>query len=473
MLGSTAQIKSLNEPASNDLILTLNPNDMLVGQLTGEITPAWINVLCNNRHWATVPVTVLGGSSTFTCQLPPPRDNRETAVEVWGTSEDHCLARVTVPPRAPLVNSFGLAASEVLAVHPLPFHAAPYLQFDGARLIITGEHLPPAGDPSALRVIFGHGVAYELKYPLPSMAFGNHFWYWPNSHLSAFQIIIDLPACAPGSDPFSFTFEYRNGNPLELEGRHIGDALGRRVSIPTRLEAGIGLPRESDQLTRVQTWSNDQSVTFTGFSAFKTIESLFGRYGIINCDSISILDWGCGHGRVTRHFIQHWNAAQVCGTDIDNENIVWCQSHLAGEFRTAPLIPPTSFDDASFDGIFGISVMTHLSADVQAAWLDEIARLLKPNGVALITFGGSSAVAWSSVFRDQEFWQYWVENEFDDRLVDPALDGKISDATYYRHTSQSAAYTKRVWSKHLNVLDIIPEFIGNLDVAILKKNSSD
>ncbi|MCJ2035232.1 class I SAM-dependent methyltransferase [Methylobacterium sp. J-068] len=469
MVAKAAIPPALSLLEANDLEVGLGPNHMLTGRFTGKKIASRVTLACNGRHWATVPVTTTDGAATFACQLPPERISEDTTVEIRGSSERDLLARLTVGPREPIVNGFGLTAGEVLAVHPLPFQAAPWIRFDGARLTITGEHLPPAGDPGALRVVFGPGVAYEVQYPLPSLSFGNHFWYWPNAHLSAFTVTIDLPACAPDSDPFAFAFEYDNGNPLALDGRQVGDVLGRRIFVPTNLGAGIGLPRDADQLTRVQTWSNDQSVTFTGHCAFKAIETLFNRYGVADRDDVSILDWGCGHGRVTRHFIQQWRRATVCGTDIDDENISWCRENLLGRFVTTPLMPPAPYEDASVQGIFGISVMTHLTAEVQAAWLDEIARILKPDGVALITFGGSSSVAWSSVFRAPDFWRYWTSNGFDDRLVDPALDGKISDPTYYRHTVQTVDYTRRVWSRHLDVVDIIPEFIGNLDVAVLRK----
>lgn len=467
MVAPTSIETGLVASESGELDLRLDPGDMLVGTFTGKKIASRVTVRCDGRHWATVPVTNVEGLVRFTCQLPPVIDPAETTVEVWGSSEEACFARLTVPPRAPIVNQFGLKARDVLAVHSLPFQATPWLSFDGARLVISGEHLPPAGDPGALRVTFGPGVAYEFQYPLPSISFGKHFWYWPNAHHSSFMVVIDLPACTPGSDPFSFTFAYDNGNPLDLDGRQVGDILGRRVFVPTRLDAGIGLPRDGSQLTRVQTWSNDRSVTFTSHCAFKAIESLLGRYGVANRDGVCVLDWGCGHGRVTRHFVQQWNAARICGTDIDDETIAWCREYLGGEFRTTPLLPPTPFAEGSFDGIFGLSVMTHLSAEVQAAWLDEIGRLLKPEGVALITFGGSRSVAWSSFFRGPDFWRHWTATGFDDRMIDPALAGKISDSTYDRHTVQTQDYTRRAWSKHLNVVDVIPDFIGNLDVAVL------
>ncbi len=250
----------------------------------------------------------------------------------------------------------------------------------------------------------------------------------------------------------------------------VGDVLGRQVFIPPRLDAGIGLPRDNTQLTRVQTWSSDQSVTVTGYNAFRAIEALLARHGVTHGPEVTILDWGCGHGRVTRHFLQNWPQARIHGTDIDGENIAWCQRNLtAGSFATAPLVPPTEYPAASLDGVFGISVMTHLTAEVQAAWLDEFARLLKPEGIALITFGGKGAAAWSTVFRGRDWWERWLETEFDDHQLDAALDGKIADKTYYRHTAQTAEYTQGFWSKHLEILEIIPDYIGNLDVAVMRK----
>jgi hypothetical protein len=49
------------------------------------------------------------------------------------------------------------------------------------------------------------------------------------------------------------------------------------IWIPRSLTAFVGFPREGSQLTRVQTWSDDHSVTMTGFNAFKTIVSCSAR----------------------------------------------------------------------------------------------------------------------------------------------------------------------------------------------------
>ncbi len=172
-----------------------------------------------------------------------------------------------------------------------------------------------------------------------------------------------------------------------------------------------------------------------------------------------------------RHFIQNWPEARITGADVDAENAGWCARHLDGRFVTVPLLPPTALPEGRFDGIFGISVMTHLTAEAQDAWLAEIARLLKPEGVALITFAGPAATAYSSVHRSPDWWRAWTKGGFDDSQHDPALDGKIGDDSYYRNTHHTEQYTRSVWSRHLDVVDIVPSAIGYQDMAVLRRRA--
>ncbi|WP_245238563.1 class I SAM-dependent methyltransferase [Methylobacterium platani] len=403
---------------------------------------------------------------TFAADLP--LEPGPVVVEVL--DGDVLLGRATVEP-SPRRNAYGLDAEQVQAVYGRPLFSAPWMQFDGARLTVSGYHLPPDGDPGRLSVRLDEGVAYTFDYPVRTPEFGHHFWYWPNAELSSFILTIDLPACRAGSDPFWFEFVYP-GMDAGLEA--LPEAVRRarrRISVPSRLDAAVCFPRDTTQLTRVQTWSTDQSVTVTGYGTYRTLEALFAQYGVGRRAGIEILDWGCGHGRIARHFVQNWPEARITGADIDAENAGWCARHLDGRFVTVPLLPPTGLPAASFDGIFGVSVMTHLTAEAQDAWLAEIARLLKPGGVALITFSGPAATAYTSVFRSPDWWQAWCDSGFDDSQHDPALDGKIGDDSYYRNTLHSPDYTLKVWSRHLEVVDIVPSAIGYQDVAVLRRRT--
>jgi SAM-dependent methyltransferase len=112
----------------------------------------------------------------------------------------------------------------------------------------------------------------------------------------------------------------------------------------------------------------------------------------------AILEWGCGCGRIARHFASQ--GLNFYGIDIDADAIKWCQKNLTfGLFTTCGLLPATSFPDEHFDFIYAGSVITHLSAKSQFAWMRELFRILKPDGRLLLTFHGNFHI-WRAHRRD-------------------------------------------------------------------------
>jgi cyclopropane fatty-acyl-phospholipid synthase-like methyltransferase len=120
----------------------------------------------------------------------------------------------------------------------------------------------------------------------------------------------------------------------------------------------------------------------------QTVRDVAQRSNLALDKENSILDFGCGCGRVTRHWRGVTNA-RVCGTDYNQNLIAWCQSNLGfAEFRNNQLTPPLSYQDSEFDLIYAFSVFTHLTEDLQAAWMAELSRILKPGGHLLISTHG-------------------------------------------------------------------------------------
>jgi len=111
--------------------------------------------------------------------------------------------------------------------------------------------------------------------------------------------------------------------------------------------------------------------------------SVLGAAGSVGLDlrNAKILDFGCGCGRVARHFIEAVPSATLFGIDVDSEAVRWCSRNLRGNFSAISSAPPTSFRSASFDLIYAVSVFTHLDQPSQDRWLAEIQRLLKPGGI--------------------------------------------------------------------------------------------
>ena len=119
----------------------------------------------------------------------------------------------------------------------------------------------------------------------------------------------------------------------------------------------------------------------------------------------SVLDFGCGCGRIGRQFIQQSPRPQRYeGLDLHAGMIRWASENLAPcapGFRFThhdvfyPAFNPGDgkprhqrlpFGDAEFSFIVAISVFTHLTQDQTEAYLAEMARVMEPGGVLLCTW---------------------------------------------------------------------------------------
>ncbi|HTF27965.1 MAG TPA: class I SAM-dependent methyltransferase [Flavitalea sp.] len=108
---------------------------------------------------------------------------------------------------------------------------------------------------------------------------------------------------------------------------------------------------------------------------------------------ISVYEWGCGPARVIRHLPDLLRKnAMVFGSDYNKETIAWCSEKIKNvSFSVNNLNPPLLYKDNKFDFIYCISVFTHLSEITGLQWANELYRVLKPEGVLLITTSGDNA----------------------------------------------------------------------------------
>lgn len=112
---------------------------------------------------------------------------------------------------------------------------------------------------------------------------------------------------------------------------------------------------------------------------------------------LDVLDFGCGAGRIARWLAPDVLAAggTFTGSDLNPRLVAWCAANLPGRYATNRLQPPLDLSDRSIDLIYAHSVLTHLAEATARAWLGELARVLRPGGVALLTFHDEDyAAAW-------------------------------------------------------------------------------
>jgi len=101
-----------------------------------------------------------------------------------------------------------------------------------------------------------------------------------------------------------------------------------------------------------------------------------------------VLDFGCGSGRVLRQFLPEAASGEFWGCDLHRPTIAWLDEHLSPplHFHVNDEIP-MPHPDSYFDLIYAISVFTHITHE-WSAWLLELHRILKPDGLLLATFCG-------------------------------------------------------------------------------------
>jgi SAM-dependent methyltransferase len=99
-----------------------------------------------------------------------------------------------------------------------------------------------------------------------------------------------------------------------------------------------------------------------------------------------MLDFGCASGRVLRHLAARGSAAGRYGVDLQPQAVRWARQHLSGvTVALTTVIPSLPFADASLDLVYAGSVFTHID-DFEEATLLELRRILKPSGIAVLTF---------------------------------------------------------------------------------------
>jgi SAM-dependent methyltransferase len=121
------------------------------------------------------------------------------------------------------------------------------------------------------------------------------------------------------------------------------------------------------------------------------IVSLLRQAGVDYANFRSILDYGCGCGRVLAGWEGRLSSdTHLFGCDINPVLVDFCQRNIghADVLRTS-YYPPLPYQDGQFDFIYAISVYTHLSLPAMLQWTGEFARILQPGGIVLITSHGS------------------------------------------------------------------------------------
>jgi SAM-dependent methyltransferase len=315
----------------------------------------------------------------------------------------------------------------------------------------------------------------DIQFLLNGKPFASVEWPLPTPNL------VEYFGCIPGADQASFvcrqpTTDLRELFPGGYARLSVADRQGEhRRSYRTAWfcpdpSSPVPVP-DGARIARVIGSAHTQNFLIGGATSIRRIDSfLRERFDRGIWSFSSILDWGCGCGRLTRHLIPEGNST-VTGADIDLDNIEWCRENLKfASFQHVGLQPPMPFADAQFDLVLGISVLTHLAEEDQFRWLSEVQRITKPGGLALLSIRGPAQMALSKPTSDQ--YLEIQRKGFVDSGLNHDLDAVLEEKEFYRCIDQSRDYIFAKWDKYFDVLEIVDAIASNQDLVVLRRRKT-
>jgi 2-polyprenyl-3-methyl-5-hydroxy-6-metoxy-1,4-benzoquinol methylase len=162
--------------------------------------------------------------------------------------------------------------------------------------------------------------------------------------------------------------------------------------------------------------------------------------------SSRVLDFGCGWGRLYRVMLRWCNPKNLVGVDIDGKCIDICRKAMPyGRFVKSEIEHPLAFEAASFEIVYAYSVFSHLAQNASYRTLLELARVLKPDGLAVFTtlkrahlgvwqtlLNGESPYYRSHLRRAGFDYDKWQERaDRGDFLYVPTGGGDMRDDSFY------------------------------------------
>jgi len=271
------------------------------------------------------------------------------------------------------------------------------------------------------------------------------------------SVVADDPAVAAKALPYAggaSTFTI-----LAPPGRSDGDGPRNRPVPPVDR---WDLPDETDP--RVYLDSGEETA--------QLLTARLRAHGVELAPNPTVLDFGCGYGRLVR-WLGPWAAlGEVWGADVDGERIEWARRCLGPPFQFVTITSAAHlpFEDDTFDLVVGHSVLPHI-ADGADAWMLELRRVTRPGGhVYLTVYDDHTATRIREGAGSPDLAAPLAEAEaLAGRLGDGvdviALNRRVGGAQVFRST----AWIERVWGAWFDIVAIEPDAFHLQTGVLLRK----
>ena len=210
-------------------------------------------------------------------------------------------------------------------------------------------------------------------------------------------------------------------------------------------------------------------------------EAALKKHGSSLTSCTSILEFGCGFGRLLQYVAKAAPQAQISGCDIFDKAVNACRKTFPnGRFVQNRSTPPVDLESDQFDLIYSYSVFTHLAEENHAAWLKELARLLKPGGFMIHTSKSHAFLKRAQIFSPESIEKFQLPTSVSAFIASNHPYFYIpysSETPEYGLTIISRDYVEQNWAQYAGIdlveyweeaLEAYPE--GCHDLVILQKS---
>jgi SAM-dependent methyltransferase len=178
------------------------------------------------------------------------------------------------------------------------------------------------------------------------------------------------------------------------------------------------------------------------------------------------LDFGCGWGRFLRFFWKDVGDDNLHGCDVERGILEVCKTlDIPGKLAHIDPLGTLPYPDAFFDNAMAYSVFTHLPESVHLHWMKELARVLRPGAVFVLTLEPRRFLDFiAQVEEPQNDWHRMLLTHRE-RLAGYYRDFNAGKFVFmptnagieerYGDAVVPLSYVKRHWAPYFDVLDYV------------------
>ncbi len=245
-------------------------------------------------------------------------------------------------------------------------------------------------------------------------------------------------------------------------------ARGLQLSIDETYQA---LERDSAPIPASQNregyGNHDYHYWISGYAEYLKLAEIADRHGVSHG---SVFDFGGSTGRVFRNFY-YQGGWDVWSNDFKQSSVEWNLQNFPSKIKVFQGLyqPALPVDDKTFDLVIAMSVFTHID-ETETNWLLELRRVLRPNGLALITIHNEAT--WNNMDEALHKVLETYSPELARQREMPSgkhVSNFRLDDPYRCNTFHSDDYIERQWGRYFEVVEILPRASDSQAIVVLRR----